>query len=92
MDKKIDLHEKIKGNIQSRKLDLKQNLSPSLDWLEDPEIFRINRIDAHSDHLFYEKREDLKLGYNMPLKQSLNGKWKFSYAVNPSNRIKDFYK
>lgn len=62
MDKKIDLHEKIKGNIQSRKLDLKQNLSPSLDWLEDPEIFRINRIDAHSDHLFYEKREDLKLG------------------------------
>lgn len=92
MDKKIDLHEKIKDNIQSRKLDLKQNLSPSLDWLEDPEIFRINRIDAHSDHLFYEKREDLKLGYNMPLKQSLNGKWKFSYAVNPSNRIKDFYK
>lgn len=65
---------------------------PSLAWLSNPEIFRVNRIDAHSDHLFYENREDLALGYNMPLKQSLNGKWRFSYAVNPRSRIKDFYK
>ena len=28
----------------------------------------------------------------MPLRQSLNGKWKFSYAVNQDERIKDFYK
>ncbi|MCQ2969130.1 MAG: DUF4981 domain-containing protein [Clostridium sp.] len=65
---------------------------PTLKWLSDPEIFRVNRIDAHSDHLFYEKKDDLKLGYNMPLRQSLNGKWKFSYAVNPNERIVDFYK
>lgn len=64
----------------------------NLDWLSNPEIFRVNRIDSHSDHLFYEKKEDISLGYNMPLRQSLNGKWKFAYAINPDERIKDFYK
>ncbi|WP_026889256.1 glycoside hydrolase family 2 TIM barrel-domain containing protein [Clostridium beijerinckii] len=68
------------------------NNKPSLDWLEDPEIFRVNRIDAHSDHWFYEKVEDVKLEDAMPLKQNLNGKWIFSYSENPSLRIKEFYK
>ncbi|NOW92759.1 beta-galactosidase [Clostridium beijerinckii] len=68
------------------------NNKPSLDWLEDPEIFRVNRIDAHSDHWFYEKVEDIKLEDAMPLKQNLNGKWRFSYSENPSLRITDFYK
>ncbi|NRT77103.1 glycoside hydrolase family 2 TIM barrel-domain containing protein [Clostridium beijerinckii] len=68
------------------------NNKPSLDWLEDPEIFRVNRIDAHSDHWFYEKVEDIKLEDGMPLKQNLNGKWRFSYSENPSLRIKEFYK
>lgn len=68
------------------------NMNPSLDWLENPEIFRVNRIDAHSDHWFYEKMDQLNLEDNMPLKQNLNGKWRFSYSENPSLRIKDFYK
>lgn len=68
------------------------NNKPSLDWLENPEIFRVNRIDAHSDHWFYEKVEDVKLEDAMPLKQNLNGKWRFSYSENPSLRIKEFYK
>ena len=63
---------------------------PTLDWLEDPEVFRINRIDAHSDHYFYEEMNHIKLEDNMPLKQSLNGKWRFSYSENPSLRIRDF--
>lgn len=63
-----------------------------LQWLSNPEVFRVNRIDAHSDHLYYEKKEDIELKYDMPLKQSLNGKWKFSYAINPKERIVDFYK
>ncbi|GAA0083751.1 glycoside hydrolase family 2 TIM barrel-domain containing protein [Clostridium sp. CTA-7] len=79
-------------DIQSSQRTENLQNEPSLDWLENPEVFRVNRIDAYSDHLFYEKREDLLLGYNMPLRQNLNGKWRFSYAVNPSNRIKDFYK
>ena len=60
----------------------------NLDWLENPEVFRVNRIDAHSDHLYYEKREELFLGDNMPLRQYLNGVWKFSYAENQDKRIK----
>lgn len=68
------------------------NMNPSLDWLENPEIFRVNRIDAHSDHWFYEKMDQLKLEDNMALKQNLNGKWRFSYSENPSLRITDFYK
>lgn len=70
----------------------REQINPSLDWLENPEIFRINRINAHSDHLFYENIEEIYLGYNMPLRQSLNGKWRFSYAKNPDRREKDFYK
>ena len=66
--------------------------TPSIEWLSNPEVFRVNRIDAHSDHLYYENKEDIKLGYDMPLRQSLNGKWRFSYAANQDNRIKDFYK
>lgn len=65
---------------------------PTLKWLSNPEVFRVNRIDAHSDHLYYENKNEVKLGYNMPLRQSLNGTWKFSYAENPSERIEDFYK
>ncbi|MBE6086701.1 MAG: DUF4981 domain-containing protein [Clostridium beijerinckii] len=68
------------------------NNKPSLDWLENPEIFRVNRIDAHSDHWFYERVEDVKLEDAMLLKQNLNGKWRFSYSENSSLRIKDFYK
>lgn len=64
----------------------------NLQWLSNPEVFRVNRIDAHSDHLYYEKKEDIKLKYNMPLRQSLNGKWRFAYAINPKERIVDFYK
>lgn len=65
---------------------------PSLDWLENPEIFQVNRLDAHSSHNFYEKEEEQDLADDMPLKQSLCGDWKFSYAENPSLRKKDFYK
>ena len=30
--------------------------TPSIEWLSNPEIFRVNRIDAHSDHLYYENK------------------------------------
>ena len=69
-----------------------KDIKPTLDWLENPEIFRVNRIDAHSDHWFYEEMEHIKLEDEMPLKQNLNGRWRFSYSENPSLRLKDFYK
>ncbi|MBW9172626.1 DUF4981 domain-containing protein [Clostridium estertheticum] len=64
---------------------------PSLDWLSDTSVFAVNRIEAHSDHKYYLTKEEESSG-KMDLRQSLNGNWKFSFAVNPSSRIKDFYK
>ena len=31
-----------------------------LSWLSDPEIFAVNRKDAHSDHLYYETVEEAR--------------------------------
>ena len=33
---------------------------PQLEWLENPEIFAVNRMEAHSDHKFYRSVEELK--------------------------------
>ena len=66
--------------------------TPTLNWLEDPEVFQVNRETAHSSHRFYEKEEDISHGNDMPLKQSLNGTWRFSYAKNQDLRPTDFYK
>lgn len=65
--------------------------APSLEWLSDPSIFKVNRIDAHSDHKFYLTLEEEKSG-EMCLRQSLNGHWKFNFAFNAMSRVKDFYK
>lgn len=61
------------------------------EWLEDPGVFRVNRLDAHSDHCYYETEQEAKSG-KMSLRQSLNGVWSFSYAEEPSLRRADFYK
>ncbi|MCR5310816.1 MAG: beta-galactosidase, partial [Lachnospiraceae bacterium] len=62
------------------------------EFLQDPEIFGENLVPAHSDHFFYEKEKDVALGADMPLKQSLNGTWKFKYSINLKERPKDFFK
>ena len=59
-------------------------MEPTLDWLKNPEVFGVNRIPAHSDHLIYNETGLLR--------QSLNGTWKFSYAKNPEQRVKEFYR
>lgn len=66
--------------------------TPKLIWLEDPEVFEVNRIEAHSDHKYYESTEEVISEAKMSLRQSLNGMWYFSYAKNPSMRVEDFYK
>ncbi len=63
-----------------------------LSWLADPEVFAVNRKCAHSDHLYYESIKEAEEMADMPLRQSLNGTWYFTYAKNPSLRVKDFYK
>lgn len=62
-----------------------------LDYLSDPTVYQVNRLEAHSDHKFYEDERHLD-EKNNSFVQSLNGVWKFSYADKPSKRIIDFYK
>ena len=54
------------------------------EWLCNPEVFQVNREEAHSDHRFTL--------YGQESRQSLNGTWKFSYAKCPAEREKDFYR
>lgn len=65
---------------------------PTLAWLENPEVFAVNRVEAHSDHQYYESAEELEAGGRMALRQSLNGTWLFSYAQCPKRREADFYR
>jgi len=63
----------------------------SLKWLANPRIFAANRVNAHSDHSFYESLEEAKANTPMALKQSLNGCWSFCYAKNPQSAPQNFY-
>lgn len=62
-----------------------------LEWLEDPRVFAVNRLAAHSDHCYYETEAEALRGI-MGQRQSLNGTWKFSYAESPAERKEHFYK
>lgn len=64
---------------------------PCTEWLSDPSIFAVNRIQAHSDHKYYLSMAEAE-NKIMTMRQSLNGNWKFSFAPNPKDRIKEFYK
>lgn len=66
-------------------------LKADLSWLEDPEVFRVGRLDAHSDHSFFETETDWAQKKET-LRQSLNGTWKFWWSKNPGERPADFYR
>ena len=63
-----------------------------LNWLADPKVFAVNRLNAYSDHSYYLDIDKALNGDAMELKQSLNGRWYFNYAKNPNERFVDFYK
>ncbi len=62
-----------------------------IEKLENPEFFEDNLFKAHSDHFFFESVKDIALMEAMPLKQSLNGVWKFKYSEKIVDRPIDFY-
>lgn len=64
---------------------------PTLAWLTDPGVFAVNRLPAYSDHRYYETAAEAEKRGDMSLRHSLNGSWKFNYAVNPAARPADFY-
>ncbi len=67
----------------------KRTEKAELSWLEDPRVFAVNRLDAHSDHSFYPSMEAYRQGREA-LKQSLNGEWRLCWSPSPKFRPKDF--
>ena len=58
-------------------------MQPSLNWLEDPGVFRVNRLNAHSDHHWYQTPGQQAAGEE-PFRQSLNGEWLFAWSPAPA--------
>ena len=67
-------------------------MEAKLEWLEDPEVFAVNREAAHSDHRWYSSYEEKEAHPQGSGRICLNGTWKFSYAENPGLRRADFYR
>ena len=65
-------------------------MQPNIKWLDDPRVFRVGLIDAHSDHLYYATEADARAD-RQTLRQSLDGVWKFAYSVNAKTRPANFY-
>lgn len=65
-------------------------MNADIKWLDNPEIFRVNQLDAHSDHYYYVNYEDIEKKKN-PLQQSLNGQWEFAFSKNVMSRPEKFY-
>lgn len=66
-------------------------MKPKLDWLTDPTVFEVNRLDAHSDHVCYRSMEEADNGITS-LQQSLDGAWRFAWSACPADRPANFYK
>lgn len=60
-------------------------------WLDDPKVFRVGQLPAHSDHPIYQDTEEAAEGRSS-LVQSLDGNWEFAYSVNAASRPVDFYR
>jgi len=49
--------------------------------LADPTVFRINRLDAHSSHRYYQTGAEAKAQGNMNWRMCLNGTWNFIMPI-----------
>lgn len=61
------------------------------DLVKDPTYFCDNRVEAHSDHRYYETKEKMEQNVE-DFRMSLNGLWKFQYAKNYQSTIPGFEK
>ena len=61
-----------------------------LSYLENSEIYEVNRLESKSDHKFYRNLDEL-LEDNSSFKIELNGDWKFHYSKNLDGIINNFY-
>lgn len=76
------------------KLSYQQPANGYPEWNNNPEIFQLNRIDAHASMMSFPAAADALQGDKASSSryQTLNGTWKFAFAETPDARIKDFYK
>ena len=51
-------------------------MKPDIKWLDDPEVFRVMQLPAHSDHRIYADKEEMRTGRSS-LYQVLDGIWDF---------------
>ena len=65
-------------------------MNADMKWLDNPEVFRVNQLDAHSDHCYYKDYADMEKNENS-FCQSLNGQWKFAFSKNVMSRSETFY-
>lgn len=56
--------------------------------LGDPEVFQINRLEAHSDHIHYRSKGEEESGFRL----CLDGTWDFIWSSTLDEREEDFYK
>lgn len=63
------------------------------EWNNNPEIFQLNRCEAHATLMPFDTVEEALQGKRDASKnyQSLNGQWKFSFSETPKTRNRDFY-
>lgn len=61
----------------------------SYEFVKNPEIFAVNRLPSHSDHISWPSWDAMESNIN-PFRMSLNGTWKFAYAKNYDASIPNF--
>ena len=77
---------------------MRRNRMKTFDYslVRDPQYFCDNRMEAHSDHVYYKNAEEMQAavqeGGDTSFRQSLNGLWKFHYARNYRSTIPGFEK
>ncbi|MBO1513781.1 glycoside hydrolase family 2 TIM barrel-domain containing protein [Metabacillus bambusae] len=64
------------------------------EWNNNPEIFQLNRLDAHTTLMPFRTVDEALKGDRSSSEffQSLNGHWKFAFYENPEKRNQSFFK
>lgn len=60
------------------------------EWIKDPTVFKVNRMDAHAHFNYYRTKAEL-LRKESTYQLSLNGKWRFHYAKRLDETVPNFY-
>ena len=66
-------------------------MQADLQWLTNPAVFQVNRLDAHSDHMCCASAQEAARG-ETSLRQSLDGVWRFAWSRAPAARPAAFWR